>query len=361
MSEATTHPLYSDGVTCTVCHQIQPDGLGTEARFDGNIEIKPGRKIFGPYADPGGQPMIMHSAFTPTQGEHVRSSALCAACHTLRTGHTGTQFPEQSPYFEWRNSAFSDEGGRNAGTRTCQECHMAEVGPMKVARNPAGFDFNLAARFPVRAHAFVGGNAFMLDLLRTNAEKLGVTAPAEALERMARATRTQLSHKTASIVIENVRREQADGGGQDLVFEAVVTNLTGHKFPTGYPSRRAWVQAEVRDGRETVFSSGTVDEAGRLKGVADELSIPHRDVVDAPEQVVVYEMVAADPAGKPTTYLSEMNTRQKTRGFCRWGMPRMGCTWRTPRRWGSREMRTSARGRTGSRTGCGWVRRPGSE
>ena len=28
MTDSTTHPLYSDGVSCTVCHQIQPEGLG---------------------------------------------------------------------------------------------------------------------------------------------------------------------------------------------------------------------------------------------------------------------------------------------------------------------------------------------
>jgi hypothetical protein len=314
VAAAAAHPLYGDGVSCTVCHQIQAEGLGTEARFSGNVEIRPGRKIFGPYADPGGQPMIVHSAFTPTQGEHIRSSALCAGCHTLRTEHThggaGAKFPEQSPFLEWRNSVYSDEKGVTATSRSCQECHMAEVGPMRVARNPAGFDFNIATRDPVRAHAFVGGNAAMLDLLRVNAAKLGVTAPAAALERMARATRQQLSHKTAKLAVENQRREVVDGTSV-LVFDLVVTNLCGHKFPTGYPSRRAWVQVQVRDGRTNLFTSGEVDERGRIKGVADELAVRHRDVVESAEQVVVYEMVAAGVDGKATTSLGGMARRMK--------------------------------------------------
>lgn len=311
VAEAAAHPLYSDGVSCTVCHQVQPDGLGTEARFDGNIDIKPGRKIFGPYPDPGGQPMIVHSNFTPTHAEHIRSSALCAACHTLRTEHTGKKFPEQSPFFEWRNSVYSDETGRTTASKSCQECHMAEVGPMRVARNPAGFDFNIATRFPVRAHAFVGGNAHMLDILRTYAKELGVTAPAAALERMARATRQQLSHRTASLAIEDLRRDKSADGSQILTFDLVVTNLAGHKFPTGYPARRAWVQTVVRDGRSEIFSSGAPDESGRIKGVADELAVPHRDVIDSADQVVIYEMVAADETGKPTTSLGSMSTRLK--------------------------------------------------
>ncbi|MBX3376467.1 MAG: hypothetical protein KF678_05630 [Phycisphaeraceae bacterium] len=311
VAAAAAHALYSDGVNCTVCHQIQADGLGTEARFDGNVEIKPGRKIFGPYPDPGGQPMIMHSAFTPTHAEHIRSSALCAGCHTLRTEHAGHKFPEQSPFFEWRNSVFNDESGRTGTSKSCQECHMPEVGPMRVARNPAGFDFNIATRYPVKAHSFVGGNAHMLDILRTYADELGVTAPAAALERMARATRQQLSHKTATLAVEDVRRETAPDGSARLVFDLVVTNLTGHKFPTGYPSRRAWVQVQVREGRTPLFTSGEPGADGRIKGIADELAIPHRDVVDSPDQVVVYEMIAADERGKPTTSLASMATRLK--------------------------------------------------
>ncbi|MGH7133667.1 MAG: hypothetical protein ACREJO_17185 [Phycisphaerales bacterium] len=311
VAEAASNPLYSDGVSCTVCHQIQPEGLGTPARFDGNIEIKPGRKIFGPFHDPGGQPMINFTAFQPTQADHIRSSALCAGCHTLGTEHTGKRFPEQSPFLEWRNSVFSDEAGKTDTSRTCVECHMPDVGPMRIARNPAGLDFNIQTRSPVRGHAFVGGNALMLDILRTNADKLGVTASAESLERMARATRAQLSHRTATIKVENLRREKAADGTQMLVFDAIVTNLTGHKFPTGYPARRAWVDAEVRDGRKVLFESGDFDDQGRLKNVPDELTLSHFDVIDSPSQVAVYEMVAADESGKPTTYLSRMARRLK--------------------------------------------------
>lgn len=311
MKEATTHDLYMDGVSCTVCHQIQPDGLGTQARFDGHADIRPGRVIFGPYADPGGQPMIMHSAFTPTQGDHIRSSALCATCHTLRTDHAGKQFPEQSPFFEWQNSIYADQPEATAATRTCQQCHMPEVGPMHVARNPAGFDFNIETRAEVRAHTFVGGNAFMLDMLAANREKLKITTPKELLEQAARATRSQLAHRTATIAIESIRHETDGGGATVLSFDVVVTNMTGHKLPTGYPSRRAWIQVDVRDGRETIFSSGKPDEAGRITGIANELDEPHRDVITSADQVCIYEMLASDGEGKSTTVLTHMATRRK--------------------------------------------------
>ncbi|MCX5690484.1 MAG: multiheme c-type cytochrome [Planctomycetota bacterium] len=311
MKEATSHDLYVDGVSCTVCHQIQPDSLGTEARFDGNADIRTGRTIFGPYADPGGQPMIMHSAFTPTQGEHIRSAGLCATCHTLRTEHAGKQFPEQSAFFEWQNSIYVDQPQVTAASRTCQQCHMPEVGPMRVARNPGGLDFNIETRNEVRGHTFVGGNAFMLDLLAANRDQLKIATPKELLEQAARATRSQLAHRTATIAVEGIKHETDGVGKKTLCFDVVVTNMTGHKFPTGFPSRRAWVQVDVREGRDTIFSSGKPDESGRINGIADELNEPHHDVITSPEQVCIYELLAADGEGKPTTVLTHMATRRK--------------------------------------------------
>src|SRR5690349_13673240 len=97
-------PLAQDGVSCTVCHQMQPEGLGSARTFSGQFTIGRERVIFGPYADPADGPMRMLPRYTPVFGEHVRSSGLCGSCHTLETGHTGTAFPEQTPYLEWRNS-----------------------------------------------------------------------------------------------------------------------------------------------------------------------------------------------------------------------------------------------------------------
>ncbi len=56
---------------------------------------------------------------------------------------------------------------------------------------------------------------------------------------------------------------------------------------------------------------GAVDSEGRLVGVEDELRIPHTSVIRSPTDVVVYEMVADDEAGAPTTFLTKMATRRK--------------------------------------------------
>ena len=305
---AAANPLARDGVACTVCHQAQPGNLGTAASFSGMLDIRDEKRIFGPFADPATGPMRMHTGYTPTHGTHISSSALCGTCHTLYThaADAARPFLEQAPYLEWRNSAFSDEPRATSTSRSCQQCHMPNAASMRIARMPPGFDFNIAVRDEVRAHPFAGGNAFMLDLLRANAGDLGVEASTEALQRAAAATRAQLAHATARIAVTNTRRT-ATG----IEFDVEVENLAGHKLPSGYPSRRAWLQVDVRAGRTTVFSSGSLDDTGRLRGVADELGEPHRDRIDAPSQVAIYEMVALDGAGKATTTLAEMVSHAK--------------------------------------------------
>ncbi len=50
------HRLAADGISCTVCHQMAPDRLGTPESFNSNFVVKPippggTRLIYGPYAD----------------------------------------------------------------------------------------------------------------------------------------------------------------------------------------------------------------------------------------------------------------------------------------------------------------------
>jgi hypothetical protein len=307
--EAAAHDsLASDGVTCTVCHRTTSTNLGRSESFGGHLDIRADATIYGPFADPTPGPMKMHTGFTPTHGPHVRTSALCGACHTLYTRPAPAAAPylEQAPYLEWRNSIFSDEGGALATSRTCQECHMPDGGSMRIARKPNGTDFNIAVRDGVREHAFVGGNAFLIDMLRINAAELGVTASQGALKRIADATRAQLAHATARLTLLDVKRTEGR-----LEFDVRVENLTGHKLPSGYPSRRMWLDVEIRSGGKTIFESGDYDEQGRLRGIADELALPHVDRVESARQVAVYETIARDLDGRITTNIARMATRAK--------------------------------------------------
>lgn len=320
VAELAKDPLAVDGVSCTVCHKIEAKNLGTAASFSGGASIGRDRAIYGPFADPAQGPMQMHSGYEPQQGLHVQTSAHCATCHTLATHHApgSAPFPEQTPYMEWRNSQFSDENGRTGQSRSCQECHMPDMGTVKIARNPMGRDFLIPPR-PFRAHAFVGGNAFLLDMLGKHRDELGVPAPATALARMATATRAQLADRTAVVTVTPPTRT-----GDTLGFAVRVENLTGHKFPTGYPARRAWLHVQVRAGNQLVFESGAFDKAGRLTQVADELAIPHVTRIETPADVMVWELVAADAAGRPTTDLAAMAVRQKDNRLLPKGWQRSG-------------------------------------
>ena len=114
-------------------------------------------------------------------------------------------------------------------------------------------------------------------------------------------------------------------GGGVLAFDVVVTNLTGHKFPTGFPSRRAWRHVTIRE-REggVVFESGGVTKAGSIVG-NDHDSVaatfePHHKEITSPDAVQIYESVMGTPGGAPTTGLLQAtqylkDNRLLPRGF----------------------------------------------
>jgi hypothetical protein len=81
--------------------------------------------------------------------------------------------------------------------------------------------------------------------------------------------------------------------------------LTGHKFPTSFPSRRAWLHVTVADAAGTViWESGAHDPDGTISGNAADASPaafePHYDVITQPDQVQVYEPIMGDHTGQVT-------------------------------------------------------------
>ncbi|MEE9394607.1 MAG: multiheme c-type cytochrome [Planctomycetota bacterium] len=292
--------LAEDGVSCMVCHMAQPDNLGKVESFNGKLDIRPGRTIFGPYPEPFAMPMRIFAAARVTQGKHIQSSAMCGSCHTLETHHAvGAEgFQEQTPYLEWLNSDFAD-GAKDA--KSCQECHMTNYGTTRIARAPHRGDFNIPPRPNYRGHNFYGGNAYMLDIFAANRETLDVKASSAALNAAAQATRDQLASSTAQVTLLNTRVEKGR-----LKFDVQIENKTGHKLPSGYPSRRIWLSLEIRDGNKRFFMSGAYDDRGRLVGVKDPLALAHVDTVTKAEQIPVWETVVLDAKGKTTTELVAM-------------------------------------------------------
>ena len=297
--------LASDGVSCTVCHQIAKDKLGTPESFNGEFVVAgPNaagvRQVQGPYAIDAGRRRIMQSVtgYEQVEAPHIKQSELCATCHTLITeafGPDGTvigRLPEQMNYQEWQHSAF------NAEKASCQSCHMPRsTGPVRIASVLGDYRDGLSQ------HAFVGGNAFMLRLFSRYRAELGVEALPSELAATAAATVRQLQQDTATLTVS---RPEPSGGS--LAFDVDVKNLTGHKFPTGYPARRTWLHVAVRDGSgRAVFESGAIGADGAIAGNDSDADAtrfePHYEEISRPDQVQIYEPILGDPAGKPTTGL----------------------------------------------------------
>lgn len=301
--------LARDGVTCTLCHQMSAEGLGAEASFTGGFAIDDGMRIYGPHASPNARNMTTATGYTATEGAHVMRSAACATCHTVitraldeRGEPTGPPFPEQVPYLEWRNSAYQDEEDPGPEAASCQDCHVpprsADGEPLSVILSPR--PATLEPRSPFGRHTFAGANAYMLDLLADHAAWLGAAATPEGL----RAASDESEATLRSAVTLSLEVHVVEGTLVGLVH---LENHAGHRFPTSYPTRRAFVRFTIEgaDGG-VLFLSGRTDEAGGLVD-ADGARLdypgslsPHYQVVQAQDQVQVYEAVMGDADGRVT-------------------------------------------------------------
>ncbi len=300
--------LGRDGVTCSLCHQITSEGLGTEQSFSGGFQIGGAREIYGPHASPKVDPMEFFVSYTPTEAAHVTESALCGTCHTVivrpmnAAGEPGPRdVYEQAPYLEWQNSDYDTESGGST-PRTCASCHLPprdEEGDA-ISTVLATFDTPLSARAPFGRHVFYGGNAYMLRLF-ADASTWSQTG-VDAADLEAAALRTEAHVKEAATVsITEVSRTSSE-----LSLGVVVTSHAGHKLPTGYPTRRMWLRVRVSDGASRVFASGEVDARGALVGAGGKrldpagVVLPHAREIGSEDEVQVWEAVLVDDEGRPT-------------------------------------------------------------
>jgi hypothetical protein len=158
-------------------------------------------------------------------------------------------------------------------------------------------------RSGVSRHTFVGGNFFMLRMLNRHRQELGVEALPQELEAAAGATIAHLQQQTASVTIA-----RAESGARQLAVDVLVRNLTGHKLPTAYPSRRAWLHVTVRDrDGEVVFESGAIEASGLIRNNDNDADgsrfEPHHTEIRGGDQVQIYESVMRDVNGTVTTGL----------------------------------------------------------
>ena len=262
--------------------------------------------IFGPYQNPFGNSMQQAAGFNPTFGVQIEDSAHCGSCHTLYTRVLDAngarvpipetypveyaEFPEQTTYLEWEHAVF---------TETCQDCHLPRaVGGVVISNRPR----RLASRFPFWQHHFVGGNSYMVGLLKANAIDLGVTADAAHFDDTLSRTLVQLEQETARLTA------LASRAVDTLSVTVDVENLAGHKLPSGLPSRRSWLHVVVTDAnKNTIFESGRPLDGGQIENNdaenPDATSLPyepHYDIINAVDQVQIYEPIMLNTDGEVT-------------------------------------------------------------
>lgn len=269
------------GVSCEVCHHLV-DPRSDEAKRlvkkvppgHGNAMMvaDPENVVRGPYGDgEGAKPhKVMKSAYQA-------SSELCGNCHNvsnpLQAQDVNTQPPHafghiERTYSEWALSDFA----KPESLRTCQFCHFAAV----LGGGQASKYGNLRREYFV-SHAATGGSTWVQDaILKIWSGKEGKDLDREAIRAVQQQAREFL--KTAASLNLDVT-----GGRARLT----ITNLTGHKLPTGYPEgRRMWVSLRFLDGDGKLL--GEVGRYGEKEDTVAGAKVRVPTLLDA-ETTRVYE------------------------------------------------------------------------
>ncbi len=285
-------PMGKDGISCTLCHQINDF---SSPSFSGNFGINASKEIYGPYENPITHQMQMNSGYTPVYDEKINESRLCGSCHTLVThsvdddgNFTGEDFVEQAIYQEWENSSY---GNQNV---SCETCHMPRIDDaVKISSRP-GY---VTARQPFGIHDFTGGNVFMLTLLKENHDELELNSGTALFDETIQRTRRLLTEGTIDLNIETIEHRN------DSMFVNVsLKNMAGHKFPTGFPSRRAYLEFMVTEGEDTLFHSGKKG-ASPLVDFDEDRFEPHHQVIYDDSDIQIYEFVMGNTENEVTTVL----------------------------------------------------------
>jgi len=278
-----------NGVTCDVCHRLV-DPLSAEAcklakqvppgYGNGMMVIDPERSLRGPYGEARG--LKMHQTLgSPYQA----SSELCGNCHNVSNPTLATNVNTQPPYAfghiertysEWALSDFA----KKDSFQSCQSCHFQHVaGGGKPVNYTSGYGDQHRDYFV--SHCAVGGSTWVQEAVYRlwNGKDLDRAALDAGKERA-----RQLLKTAAALGLDFV-------GAKGHI---TITNLTGHKLPTGYPEgRRMWVNVRFFDrNSKLVGELGQYDESGQAG----------RPALLEPEKTRVYECKPALSTAQAATY-----------------------------------------------------------
>ncbi len=291
------------GESCHYCHRLVSQGPQGQSAYtqNGNAWLDdtdcnntggPCRR--GPYA------YTVGGAVDPpphawAQSAYHAQSAQCGLCHNVSTPDTSTgplktlidaggadtsiPFPVERTYSEWQRSDFSDVIFRDAlgdaaayapalaRGRTCQDCHMpnsSDAGAYACTLTNSGSrSGNLAT------HSFAGGNAWVPGIL--SGEYGGSLYPdrtAGYAQTIANAQQ-MLQGAAQLAVMPGAYVAPGAGSAGSIALSVRVTNLSGHKLPTGYAEgRRMWLDVQVRDA-----GNGLIAESGAYNAASGVLTI----------------------------------------------------------------------------------------
>ena len=303
-SELFNHAM--DGVTCTLCHQMEDVNFGTDESMTGGYVILGSptgdisdRPAYGQYEDPEVGYMRNNSKFNPVHGSHISTSESCATCHNLNIEPVTPEgehiegvehFAEQAIYTEWLKSDYAIGGPKEA---SCQACHMPVIDEdVYIAQGANQQRSNFAE------HSFLGANTVMQDMFKNFATELGIDPDLDFDTSIARNREFLKTSATVSL-------SQGALDPDKLNFDVSIENHTGHKLPGGYHSRRVYLHVQVLDqNNELVFESGRIRPDGSIVGVAEDVNPavyePHYDVITDETQVQVYQTIVSDINGNRT-------------------------------------------------------------
>jgi mono/diheme cytochrome c family protein len=357
--------LARDGVSCTVCHHIMQTkredaslAYVLEHKNTGLFDVGKPDVLHGPFHNDtiATHPMNESLGAKPVFAAITTSAHMCTSCHSINLPIIDAPDKihpivpamahdvEQNTYVEWVNSRFQTERMPRAGAQSCQDCHMpAGVANQRLDVNQTAIQTRIALvedeSYPqaehaapidqitvhyrqkgFRRHELLGLNAFLLRTFQVqpNTDVLGVRLPdymsgsSTDLEDAIGNVVYQARHASAKLDLAT----RVDSGA--LVATVGVTNLTGHRFPTGVGFRRAFIELVVEDpAGNVVWSSGRTNALGEIVDGSDgktvlpteyfergpdgkQRSQPHfdeRHVISRTDQVQIYEELVRDKAG----------------------------------------------------------------
>ncbi len=360
--------LARDGISCTICHHIVPDqnygkpgGLNyfLEHSINGQFDVGKPDQLYGIYSDVMTYPMDQALGIKPQESVYLKSSRMCGSCHTINLpvidknpihpiDDKSTFAIEQATYLEWLNSEYQDEFKPvSAAAKSCQDCHMpggytnqihnfsvptiaGKIAAVQDTSYPQSDHVATSDKLNVKyrtsgygRHELVGVNGFLLEMFNQFSWVMGLWTSdymSGALNGLPNAIDNMVQQAQNASAHVDVNSSVTDG---TLTSEVQVSNLTGHRFPSGVGFRRAFIEFLVYekqgDQEKVIWSSGQTNDNGVIVG-SNGQPLPSESFQALPDgkqayqehhnqefpitrqdEVQIYEELAQDAEGKFTT------------------------------------------------------------